>query len=283
MKLKSFSAVFSAAAMMMVAFFSQSALAGSSEELAKLFDDYWAYEMREDPFAATGSGMSDYNDQVPAVAPEDHARRAGDYENFMARLAAIDLSDVSDDERLSADLFHFILKHNVALAPFKGWRIPFLADTGFHSNIGYVVGATSFKTEADYRTYLKRLRNLPTYINQNVENMRQGLADGFTQPKEIIPLILPSFEAQVTRDVADHPLYAPFKEMPASISKSKQKALKRDATLELKRYVIPAYARALAFMRDEYAPAAQDVVGAAALPDGRGILQSVGSLLHNAG
>ena len=244
------------------------ALAAPSDELSALFDAYWAFEMREDPFAATSAGVFAHNHEVPAVAPADYARRTKQREAFMAELGAIDLAAVSDDERLSADLLRFILKHDIARAPFKAWRIPILADTGFHSNIGYTVGATPFRTRKDFEDYLKRLEAFPAYLDQNVENMRAGLADGFTQPKEILPLILPSFEAQVTADAASHPLYAPLDDMPDTVGKRRQKALRKAGAKIIKDEIIPAYARALAFMKDDYIPGAVDKLGAANLPDG---------------
>lgn len=45
---------------------------------------------------------------------------------------------------------HF-LKHNIVLAEFDGWRIPFLSDPAFHSDFGYVIGPTPFNSENDYR------------------------------------------------------------------------------------------------------------------------------------
>lgn len=244
------------------------ALGAPSDDLHTLFDDYWANEMAENPFAATSSGVNDYNDRVPQVAPEDYERRLVQAHAFMARLNAIDIATVDDNDRLSADLLNFILKHDIALAEFKPWRIPFLADTGFHTNFGYTVSATVFRTEQDYRDYLKRLGGLVGYLHQNVENMRIGLSDGFVQPKEIIPNILPSFEAQVTETVEEHPYYKPFASMPDSISSKTQRSLRREAKKVLSREVIPAYGRLLTFMKDEYLAGAQDTVGASNLPGG---------------
>ena len=244
------------------------AYAGPDEELDKLFSDYWAFEMREDPLAATSSGVYAHNDKMPLVSPEDEERRLHARKAFMARLEAANLQAVDADRRLSADLLKFILHHDIALAKFRPWRNPILADGGFHSDIGYTVGATPFRVEADYRDYVGRLKAVPKYIDQNIANMRQGLADGFTQPKPILELIIPSFEAQVTQTAEEHPLYAPFVAMADSIPSRRQRALQRDAVKVLKSEVIPAYQRALEFMRTEYLPGAVENVGASNLPEG---------------
>ena len=245
-----------------------SAWATPSDDLNALFDAYWAFEMRENPFSATSSGVFEHNDKVPSVTPEDYARRTQARKAFMDQLNGMDLTAVSDDERLSADLLRFILKHDIARAAYKSWRIPILADAGFHMNVNYVVGATPFRTESDYNDYLKRLKALPTFLDQNVANMRMGLRDGFTQPKEILPLIMPSFEARVTETAEDHPLYRPFAYMTDTLSDGAKQKLRKRAKKVFEQDVIPAYARALAFMRDEYLPGAVDKLGAANLPDG---------------
>ncbi len=243
--------------------------ADASTDLDQLFADYWAFEMRENPFAATSSGVYEHNDKVPQVAPEDYKRRMSRRRNFLKQLNAIDTGTVSPDERLSADLLRFILKHDVALTAFKPWRIPVLADGGFHSDIGYIVGATPFRSSKDYSDYLSRLGAVPGYIDQNIRNMQTGLRDGFTQPKQILPLIIPSFKAQVTTSAESHPLYAPFDKMPDSLSEAEQRSFRAKAKQVLEQQVIPSYARALEFMQNDYLPGAVDKVGASNRPSGR--------------
>lgn len=240
----------------------------AAEPPSAVFDDYWKMTLAEDPFSATASGVDDYNDRVPSVAPGDQLRRIDQAKAFMARLDALDAGAMSADDRLNAELLRFILKHDIALAAYRPWRIPFLSDSGFHNAMGYAVAATNFRTESDYRAYLKRLAGLPAYIDQNIANMRAGLADGFAQPKEIMAGILPSFEAQAAPAPADHPLYEPFTRIPAGVARKTALALQKDGLALISGEVIPAYKRAADFMRDEYAPQAQDKVGAAALPEG---------------
>ncbi len=242
--------------------------AAAAETPSAIFEDYWKTTLEEDPFSATGSGVSDYNDRVPAVAPADHDRRLGQAKAFMARLDALDAAALSEEDRLNVALLRFILKHDIALAAFRPWRIPFLSDSGFHNSMGYVVAATTFRTESDYTAYLKRLTALPAYIDQNIENMRAGLADGFVQPKEIMAGILPSFEAQAAPAPADHPLFEPFTRIPGGVPKKRADQLRKEALAVIGGAVIPAYKRAADFMRDDYAPNAAAVVGARALPQG---------------
>ncbi len=250
-------------------FSTQLTLASETMALHALFEEYWANEMEENPFSATKSGIFEFNDRVPSVSPADQERRLIEASSYLDRLNAIDSADLSGEDQLNAELFAFILQQKVALAAFDEWRMPFLADSGFHTDFSYVVSATPFRVENDYLDYLKRLQALPVFIEQNIQNMRRGLADGFTQPSEILPFILPSFEAKVIADSKDHPYYAPFKAIPAAIDSDRKKQLKKQAQAVLSDSVIPAYARLLAFMRDEYVPNARDTLGASELPEGK--------------
>lgn len=237
-------------------------------EAKTLFEEYWASELKANPFQATFAGDYSHNDKTPDVSPERYAALSEQRVEFLERAEALDRNGLSETDRLNADLMEFILRHDIALGAFDAWRTPFLADGGFHVELGYIVSATPFRTEQDYEEYLERLDGIPAYIDQHIENMRQGLADGFTQPQEIMENILPSFEAQVKDNAAAHPLYGPFDDMPASISERRQAALQRQAKALLTDDIIPAFARLYEFMRDEYAPNARKTLGADGLPNG---------------
>lgn len=244
------------------------ASAAETAPLQTLFADYWANELRENPFMATAAGVETYNDKIPGVTPADQARRLAEAKAFLARLDGLDLSAATTEDRISADILRFILTHDIDLAGYKTWRIPFLSDEGFETAMTQAVNATPFRSAADYQKYLTRLEALPAYLDQNVANMRQGLADRFVQPKAILRGVLPTFDAQIPVRVEDSPLYAPFRTFPATIPASTQKALAARARATLEKRVIPAFARVRDFMHDDYAPHAADEVGASHLPDG---------------
>lgn len=242
--------------------------ANEGDKLSALIDAYWENELQEDPFSATLMGDHRYDDRVPAVSPQDQDRRDEEAKTFLERLRAIDRASLSPGDRLNAELLDFILSHRIALAAFDSWRAPFLADSGFHAEFSFIVDATPFSSQADYRSYLKRLIALPDYIDQNIANMRRGLEDGFTQPAAIMSGVLPSFDALARADVESHPFFAPFDAMPETIPAGPRMELRRDGRRILKEDVLPAFERAAAFMRNEYAPSARATVGAAALPNG---------------
>jgi uncharacterized protein (DUF885 family) len=246
-----------------------------AEDLESLFDEYWAKEMAENPFSATQSGVHDHDDRAPDVSPAAQKRRAEESAAFLKRLETADLEGASESERLSVDLLKFILKHDAALSAFDEWRIPFLSDSGFHNDMGYVVDVTPLRTVADYERYLKRLKALPAYLDQNVENMRAGIEAGFVQPKEIMGGIIPSFEAQATATADAHPLFAPFLSMPKTFPTKEKARLLAEGRHVMEGEALPAFRRVATFMREEYLPKSRDTLGASFLPNGKAYYQAL--------
>ena len=242
----------------------------ANEGLDQLFEDYRNYEMEQNPFAATAAGDHRFNNRVPDVSAIAQSRRLDARKKFQKRLQTIvGLSGLTSEDQLSAQVLGFILQHDIELAEFAPWRIPFVSDSGFHTEFGYVISATPFRTENDYLNYLLRLTALPDYLQQNINNLRIGLEDGFTQPKEIMEFVFSSFEAQVVEEIENHPAYAPFKSMPDSIQPDIQATLEREAWRIVEQEVNPANRQLVEFMRSEYLPAARETLGASGLPQGK--------------
>jgi uncharacterized protein (DUF885 family) len=231
-----------------------------------IYEEYWDYELSVDPFLATTSGDYRFNDLVPDVSAGAQRARLERLRDIASRLDAGDAG--ASENLLNTRILRFILEHELALGEFAPWRIPFLADGGFHMDVGYVVSATRFDTASDYLDYLARLEALPGYLEQNRVNMQLGIESGFTQPREIMKNILVSFDAQVTESAETHPLYAPFRDIPGNIAAEDRARLRDKAQRLLEERVIPAYAEIRDFMRERYVPNARETLGASELPDG---------------
>jgi uncharacterized protein (DUF885 family) len=110
------------------------------------------------------------------------------------------------------------------------------------------------------------MREVPRYIDQNIANARAGLRRGFSVPG----VTLEGRDASVvpyTR-VDGNPFAAAFGQIPARFSEAERARLKREGEEIVRSAVVPAYARLLAFLRDEYLPGARRTLAAKAVPDG---------------
>jgi uncharacterized protein (DUF885 family) len=237
--------------------------------LHQLFADEWSTRMRDDPLFATISGVHDYDDRLPAEAPADFARHFEQDRGFQQRLAAISRAALSHEDQVNYDLFEFVLKHRLALAPFNGWRIPLTSDEGFYINVMRMAAGLRMGQLHDYDNYIARLHAIPAYFDQQIANLRQGMVDGFTLPAVILPGIIKVMAGQQYSSAEKSPFWEPFTRFPETISAADQERLKTAGRSAIETDAIPAYQRLFEFFSKEYLPGARKTIGASELPEGK--------------
>lgn len=241
----------------------------ASSDLARLFADERAFVYREDPLSATSAGIHDYDDRLPSVTPETNARQTRDNEAFLTRLHAIDRAQLSRQEQVSYDLFDFMVGQRVRLARYNDWRLPFNSDSGFYSEILLIDDLQSPRTVRDYENYIARLNDTPRYFREQIANMRVGLRDGFTLPREIIGGVSQVIGGFRFENVEATNFYAPFANFPATVPESERARLREAGRAAVANSVIPAFNEFRIFFETEYAPRARNTIAAQRLPNGR--------------
>ena len=114
---------------------------------------------------------------------------------------------------------------------------------------------------------------MPRYFDEQIVNMRAGLARGYTVPRVSVLGRDRTIEPYVKGD-ASNPLYAPFTQMPAGIPAADQEALRAEAATVMRDIVAPAYTRLLTMIREEYLAKARTTLAAKAMPDGEAFYQA---------
>ena len=239
------------------------------QPLQELFADEWNARLARKPLFASRMGVSDYNDLLPDVSPDTQQRNLDEDLAYLARLEMIDRSALSQDDQVNYDLFKFIIGHRTTLAKYQQYRMPILSDSGFHMSVQRMYESMTFATAPDYENYLSRLRALGPYFDQNIENMRDGMADGFTQPKIILEGIVSSIAGPIVEQPHDSIFYTPFNSIPAHFSDEEANQLRAEAASVISDTVVPAYQEFLQFFKDEYMPGARDTLGASSLDNGK--------------
>ena len=239
------------------------------DALHQLFADEWAHSLEQDPINATYAGEHRFNDLLPDVSPGAIARRLEADNGFLARLEAIDRVALTGQDRLSYDLFRFVVANRIQAAAFDTARVPLQSDSGFHTAIVRLHEAMPFRDQADYDTYLRRLEAVPDYMAGHIANLQRGADDGFTLPREILDGLEGSITALVVDEASASPFYTPFTRYPDTIDAVAQDQLALRAKAVIEGDVIPAYRRFHEFYRGIYKPAARLTVGASDVPGGR--------------
>ena len=237
--------------------------------LTRLFEDERAFVYREDPLSATSAGIHDYDDRLPSVTPETNARQLRENQAFLTRLHAIDRAQLSHQEQVSYDLFDFMVGQRVRLARYDDWRLPFNSDSGFYSEIVLLDDLQSPRTVRDYENYIARLNDTRRYFREQIANMRVGIRDGFTLPREIIggvSQVIGGFRYESPEAIG---LYAPFANFPPTVPEAERARLREAGRAAIADSVIPAFDEFRTFFETEYAPRARNTIAAQRLPNGR--------------
>ena len=240
-----------------------------AEKLHQLFADEWAERMKDEPLAATYSGISDYNDRLACVTEDCYLEQKREDEAFRARLREIDRAALSEEDQFNYDLFAFELEARITQADFATWRIPFLADFGFYSSIMSLNESVPLRTVKDYENYIARLNEVARYFDEQIANMREGLSEGFTQPKVILGRVIPVVASQLTDNPEETVYFEPFNEMPDFFSQKDKARLTTAGVKAIEDSVLPAFAKLHAFLADEYQSATREAIGISEVPGGR--------------
>ncbi|BDT59652.1 hypothetical protein MasN3_31460 [Massilia varians] len=270
---KKLGAVLSAACVVLLCTMAPATAAtGADARFKTIYTKEWKWRVTERLARAEDErGISPAFARVDAQAQE---RRRAYWEGILKELDAIRPADLSADERINFSVYRAQIAALLDAQRFREYEQPVNADSAFWTNVTF--GARRpFKTLEDYRNYLKQLAALPDYFEQETANMRAGLARGFTPPQVTLKgrdvALVPIAEAKTPQETV---FYTPFKSFPASVPDAEQEALRAQAAAVIREQVQPAYAKVLAFFRNDYLPQARTTLAAESMPGGKAYYQS---------
>lgn len=227
------------------------------------------YKWRHRHEAPDADAGKDSPQRLPDVGPATQAAKLARWLEVSRKLRAIHPADLSPGARIDYAVYAQQIDTLIAEQRFRDYEKPLNADSSFWGEIAELTQGR-FQTEADYRHFIEVLHEIPRYFDQQIVNMRGGLARGFTPPG----VTLEGRDAGVAlvaeaKSVVDSPWYAPFNTFPAAIPAALQDSLRQEGATAIRDCVVPAYSRLLAFLRTEYIPGARASLAAYDLPDGK--------------
>jgi uncharacterized protein (DUF885 family) len=238
--------------------------------LAALYTEEWTWRLRE--LARTDQpGEAAATDHFPRVDPASQQARLAYWTRALATLDSIPFDSLSAEARIDAQVFRATVSALATDVRYRTYEAPFNSDTFFWTEFTPRQG---FATAQAYRNYLGRLRDVPRYFEEQIANLRAGLARGYTVPRVSTVGRDKTIEPYLQPDTTN-PLYAAFTRMPPGIPAADQAAMRAEAMTVIRDLVAPAYGRLLSFMRSEYLPKTRTTLAAAALPDGNAFYQAM--------
>jgi uncharacterized protein (DUF885 family) len=243
----------------------------AEERLRSLYTAEWEWRQKEFAREPGKVGRGAAADHFPRVDAASQKKRLEYWRKTLAELDQIPLAQLSSEEKLNAQIFRAVLEEQIVDVRYKTYEAPFNADTFFWTNFTPREG---FATADEYRRYLGRLRDAPRYFDEQIVNMRAGLARGYTVPKVSVTGRDRTIEPYLKADDTN-PLYLPFAILPPTIPADEQEKMRAEARSIIAERIVPAYSKLLDFMRQEYLVKARTTLAAAKLPDGDAYYQAM--------
>lgn len=193
-------------------------------------------------------------------------------QNVLDDLNKVDRTGLSETEQISAELLVFSLQEKIDYYKFEHYLNPLLSDTGFHTNLTYQVRPLA--NYAQIRGYLDRLNAIPEFVSQNLENIREGLKKGVSQPLVIFKGYESTYNDHIVANFEDSFYYSPFKNLPNDLTKTQRDSVLTAARITIETKVTPEFKRIKKFFETEYFPKTRTSLGVSETPNGKAFYQN---------
>lgn len=236
-------------------------------------DAYFDGKNELNPLDATQNGQNEYNDKLVFEMTDSYRKKqAAFYDKFENELKTIDTTALSAEEKNSYDIIKWEVAVGKDLLKYETNLMPIHQFWGTHLTMGQYAGGTSaqpFKTEKDYKNFLKRMDLFAVWVDSAMVYMKKGIDKGMVLPKALTVKMIPQFESMVTTNVEDNLFYSALKAFPKEITVDQQETLKKEYAATIKEKLEPQFKKITAFLKNEYLPASRTTSGIGSLPNGK--------------
>ncbi|HVE65036.1 MAG TPA: DUF885 family protein, partial [Thermoanaerobaculia bacterium] len=219
----------------------------ASKNLEKFFEEEWEWGLKEYPERATYLGDPRYNDRLTDLSLEALERRNRRQHDVLARLKKIDRAALTEDERLSYDLFQTQLERAIEGQKYLVDLMPVNQQDGVYKDFAILSTVTPFRTAKDYRDYLARLSAFPRQVDQTIALMEEGRKKGWTQPAMPLREVPDAVRAQIHADPEKSVHWKPFEKFPDGVAQPDREALRIEGRRRIAVEVFPAYQKLYAY------------------------------------
>ena len=257
-------------------------------QLNRIYDEYWDASMRLNPLQATFQGDTRHNDQLPNILSAAYRQQSHDFTiEWLGKVEKIGADGLDGQDLLSYQIFVRDARMSLAAEQFPSWMLP----VSQYYNLGSIMailgsgsGAQPFNTVQDYDAWSRRSLGIAPLFDQAIANMRQGMAAGVVQPRDLMEKVLPQLDAVIKPSAEESIFWAPVRNLPEDLPAADKARISAEYKRMIELRIMPAYRALRGFIATEYLPATRASDGLGALPNGQAwytqnIVQSTASTL----
>jgi uncharacterized protein (DUF885 family) len=243
--------------------------AQETRTLQALFERDWEAGARDFPEWATYRGDHRYGDKLTDMSAAAIAARDARVQRTLAEARAIRRERLGAADRVSLDLFIERAQRQVDIAAFPAYRtLSLRALGGPHTALPDLLNVSPVQRRDQVEQMIKRLAALPQRIDDEIAQLRRGMAAGYVSSRDVLQRVITQIDTQLPADVTASPYYTPFTRLSKDIPAAEQAALQTQARDAITRDVMPALRKLRAFVADEYLPKAPADGALKNYPDG---------------
>lgn len=239
----------------------------------EIFEEYlaaqWDEDLKDNPIFASLLGDKRFNQDITPNNIEYYQNRISILEEKKQKLKAFDFNKLNPDNKLNYKLLKLNLDNSIEASSYPSYYMSLNQRGGVQSY--YETGdRLVYSSKIDYEDWLIRLSKYSDNINNTTNNLKEGLAKGYTQPKLVTRQVITQIDNLLNNDIDRHPYLKIFLSANDEyfINDEKNQLIK-DAKELISNKIIPAYQELNEFLKNEYLPKSRDSIGLDGVPDGK--------------
>ena len=248
------------------------AATAASRALDKVVEGYFDDVLDLYPLQGTFLGEAKYDNRLGNPSSEASIAAGMALERQALRAAsALDTAGLNNQEALSLQVFLRDRAEAVESTQFPEHLLPVNQMDNLGTTMalfGSGAGPQPFATLENHEAWLERAWQFPQWAAATQDRLREGVAQGVTQPQQVMQKVAPQWRGLVTTDVSTSLFLRPLQQLPASATKAQRTRLERSYRQLVERGLNPALSGLADYFERDYVPACRTSFGWQALPHG---------------
>ena len=240
-----------------------------NERFIQYLESDWEKTLINNPLFASYTGDKRFNDMInPITIDQFNKDRNLDLES-LAKLNKINPEKLSDDNKLNYNLKKFDIESDLNLSQFPIYYLKLNQRGGIQSF--YETGnRLVYQSKKDYYDWLSRLEQFSENILTFLDINKQGLENGYTQPKLVTRGVVAQIDAIINSDIESNPYLKVFLQADENIlaPMEKEELIDKARNLIINE-INPAYVELNNFLKNDYLVNSRDSIGIKDIPDGK--------------
>ncbi len=231
-------------------------------------DNDWENNLIKNPLFASYVGDKRFNDKINSNSIDQFLNQKNSYKESLKILQDIDISKLSDSNKLNYKLKEFGLMSNIG-PDFPVYYLRLNQRGGIQSF--YETGnRLVYSSKKDYYDWYSRLKQFSSNIYSSLEINKAGLEKNITQPKLVTKAVILQINSILNSNIEENPYLKVFKNADESFFlPNEKKLLIENVKTLIENEINPAYQKLNEFLQNEYLPKSRRTVGLEGVPGGK--------------